>query len=218
MNTRHCPVPVTLRLADEQPRDISAEIRGISSALLVVYAPVFIPQNRALQIGCGEQNIQACVVNASRASDGTYELGLRITQADERRREIRISTNLSAKLQIHGAPAPMPITIVDLSPSGLGLELHTPVPVGATVSVDLGPATVSGQIKHCAQRWEKYRAGMRVYEFTPKGSTRIGWANHSGADAEPLSVFLRSLKDLQANYEATLLSLIVSAAKKPAPE
>ena len=206
---------MTLRLTEEQRQSISAEVRGVRCATLLVSAPVYIPHDRALDIACGGQSAKARVVYSSQTGEGAYQLGLRLDQMDNRRSEARISTQLSAKLRIHGTPAAIQVNVVDLSPSGLGLELPSAVPVGAHASIDLVRGVAVGEIRHCAQRWEKYRAGMRLHDFVAKSAAENTFTpSHVIDDLRPLSAFIRSIADLQAKYEMTLLSWLQSATKK----
>ncbi len=203
-------VLVELRLLDGELENIKAKIHRVSSGMFELSSPIHLRYDRRLEIMCDGRGIESRVVHCRREGTDKYHVAIRIAWGAHMRTEARLPIDLWTKLHMLGSFTPHTIRLVDLSPSGLGMELTTPLPVGARVSIDLGYGTVGGEIRYCERKVERYRAGIRILEFSRCADAHArAWTNlnTNSSNLAALAAFVRAIEERQSNSRAILFSL-----------
>lgn len=206
---RQFDIGVNLRLLDEDTRSIPATLNRVANGMFVVCSPTFVSPGDRLEMRAQERSLQSRVIFCERQPEGNFRLGLVIESDDRRRLEARIEFQSAGVLRILNSFRTLAVTVIDISPSGLGLELPTLIPVGAAVRVEFSAGIGTGEIRHCARRGDRYRAGMRMHEFILDPNTRNMIASNEARSAPetPIAAFVRSIQERQLRYEAILYSL-----------
>lgn len=206
---RQLEIRVVLRLLDEDARSVPASLNRVANGAFELRSSSYIPPGARLEMQAQERNLESRVIFCERQASGDFRLGLVIESDDRRRLEPRIEVDSPGVLHILNSLQTLAITVTDISPLGLGFELPMLIPVGAPVRVEFSAGIGTGEIRHCARRWERYRAGMRMHEFTLHSHVlqTIGWNDAQSTTMKPIAAFVRSIQERQLRYEAMLFSL-----------
>ena len=99
---------------------------------------------------------------------------------------------------------PFGANLVDISRSGLGLRLEQNLPMNSWIRVELGPAMVLGEIRHCTpEAGTGYRVGLVtdtvIFRTEPRTDNAASTNRNESADSGKASLveLLRGLKQRQ---------------------
>lgn len=210
LSSRIFDIPIDIRKLYGSVEPIAGKIRGVSLGLFQVSSPVCVLAGQDLELLSQARVIQARVVECQKCAAGSYNLQMKLSFDACRRAEPRLTTDLPARLQVLGDSAVVSARVMNLSHAGLGLQLSKAIPVGTIISVDLGYARATGEVRHCTQHIENYRAGIHVHRFTSNewaSSPVFAAAGSASVSRVALEAFLRLLQERQLRYEAILVSL-----------
>lgn len=209
MQDRKFDVAVDLRPFEGEVRSIPASLYSVSNGVFELCVPAYLAPGARLELRARQRCFESRVVCCERLVTGGFRVGLVIAGDQERRSEIRVAADIPGVLSIANSLQTLAVRVVDVSPSGLGLDLSVAVPVGASVRVGLNAGMGVGEIRHCARKLDRYRAGMRMREFILHPNARQTIAG-SNANPSPIDSLVRSIQDRQSRYEAILFSLASS--------
>jgi hypothetical protein len=83
----------------------------------------------------------------------------------ERRTEPRIEVNQVVKVtRLGDEQSTGSGTVISISGGGIGVIVDHPLPVGEPVQVELPDILVLGDVRHCTQDGQQYRAGIELIQ------------------------------------------------------
>lgn len=196
---------------------IEAKIHRVSAGLIELWSPIFLKLEQKVAVDCDGRSFLSRVAYCRSHYGGIYTVAIRTAPDLYVRSAHRIPVDLSTKLSVVGSPTSIPVRVVDLSPSGVGMELKVPVPVGARASVHLGYRLVLGEIRHCAPKLDRYRAGLLLENVVRCDDTSGSlWTNlNNGAENRAaLEAFLCAIDVRQSRSLAVVSSLCLLNSTK----
>lgn len=175
-------IPVKLHLVDGVRERLQAHISRVNAGFLVLSSPTALEDGRKLDLLYLNRPIRCEIAYCNRQPAGNYRIGARMLEgrAGSLRAERRIKFESSAKLNTSGQRGDIPVRVIDISSSGLGVKVQHPLKVGELAYVELEHGVAFGEIRHCNQLDDGYRAGLFVEEFISRTpGTHNPWAAHN---------------------------------------
>lgn len=192
---------------------VPASLQAVRNGLFELRTACYLSPGARLQVKAKEFSFESRIVCCERQESGLFRLALILAGDEEKRSETRMAIEAAGVLRITNSLQTFAIRVVDISASGLGLDLPAPIPVGASVRVGLNVGTAIGEIRHCARKLDRYRAGMRLAEFIvhPNFRQTMLWSEDTSRNCAPVATLIRSIQERQSRYEAILFSLASSS-------
>lgn len=206
-------VEVDLRRSDDDSGTVPAILNTVRNGVFELCSTAYFPPGGRLQMRTQEQTFDSRVVRCEREAARSFRVGLVIAGDEERRLQTRVAIDFQGILRIHSSPLALPVRIIDMSSTGFGFDLSTSVPVGASAQVELSGGIAKGEIRHCAKKLDRYRAGMRMHEFILQPNARQVAETSDSQCA--ISALVRSIEERQSRYETILFSLAYPAESRP---
>lgn len=161
-------IPVELHLLDNVNTLLTARIRKVSPALFELSCAERLQEGQRLAISHEGRRVDAQVSSVAKSKENVYLLSVEpvADELGEVRSELRLPTDLSAKVRVSGAAEEFDARVVDMSPSGMGIELGVELNRGAKVCVNLEQGLAFGEIRFCRSKGlGTYFAGFLLEEY-----------------------------------------------------
>ena len=161
-------IPVELHLLDQSNTLLAARIRKVSPALFELSCAEGLHEGQRLAISHEGRRLEAQVSCTAKGEANGYLLSVRpvADEVGEVRSELRLPTDLCAKIRVSGETKEFDAKVVDMSPSGMGIELGVPLNCGAKVCVNLHQGLAFGEIRFCRPKGPStYFAGFLLEEY-----------------------------------------------------
>lgn len=147
-------IPVELHLLDQANQIVTARIRRVSPSLFEVSCSESLRVGSRLAVSHEGRRIEVEVSSNTLGSSNLYSLTVKVVTEElgEVRSELRLPTDLSARVKVAGAIKEIPAKVVDMSPSGMGIETNVAFSRGSKVCIDLAQGLAFGEIRFCREK------------------------------------------------------------------
>jgi len=161
-------IPVELHLLGKGHEIVPARIRRVSQALFELNCPQSLPAGQRAALSHEGRRLEVETISAMQVAPKAYLLTVKVLNEElgEVRSELRLPTDLAAKLRVAGEAKQLAVRVVDMSPSGMGIETSKALMPGAKVCVNFEQGLAFGEVRFCQQKSaDLYLVGFRLEEY-----------------------------------------------------
>jgi len=159
---------VELHLLGKGNEIVPARIGRVSQAMFELNCSQGLPVGQRLALSHEGRRLEVEVASATQLGAQAYALSVRVMNEElgEVRSELRLPTDLSAKLRVAGEAKQLAVRVVDMSPSGMGIETSKAIATGAKVCVNFEQGLAFGEVRFCQQKSaDLYLVGFKLEEY-----------------------------------------------------